>query len=238
MDDAGNRRDSRSEQYFALGGFSINADEVHLLKELQQRMWATNPDLGQRGDEIKFAHVGSNFDRRKSPNPLVRVGMDMNARRGFVIEALESLGKIPSIEAIVAVVDKKLAYGPKPYEHAMTCLTERLVHSLSEKSERGMFICDEEQRAQKDMREVLDSGGSWYVQFASIVETILFVPSVWSPGVQFADLVAGSVARAMNYGDTKYMKKIEPYLRKQTGTQRWQGFGIVVFPNKKWPAPT
>lgn len=235
LDDAGNRTAKSSERYFALGGFSVDADEIHLLREVQQELWQQHEGLGALGDEIKFSHVASIRDRPNKPNPLVREGLSLAERREFILGALASLVKIPSIEAIIAVVDKKHAFGQPPYHHGLTVLSERVQKSFEEKGHRGMLICDEENTAQGAMRDIFHTGGTEYVAFTNLLETISFVPSKWSPGIQMADIIVGSVARALNYEDFRYFDLIRPILRTSPSGKAWKGFGVAVFPNKEWP---
>lgn len=235
LDDAGNRSAKSQERYFALGGFSVDADEIHLLREVQSQLWELHGGLGAPGDEIKFSHVGSIRNRPAKPNPLVREGLSREERREFIMEALSSLVKIPSIEVIVAVVDKKYSFGQPPFLHGLTVLSERVQKSLEEKGHRGMLICDEENTAHGAMRELFHTGGTEYVSFTNLLETISFVPSKWSPGIQMADIIVGSVARALNYDDYGYFDIIRPILRTSPTGKAWKGFGVAVFPNKEWP---
>ncbi len=237
FDDSGQKKGYEMDRYLCVAGFSIAAADLPMLTQYQREMWLYHEGLGLSGDELKFSHVGKGSDTEKKPNPLVRVGMsEFSQRRGFVMEALLKLTKIPSLEVIGALVDKKRAYGAPPMHHALTVLFERAELSLLEKETHGLMFCDDENKNEVPLRALLDKGSTDFVQFQSIMETIAFVPSVSSPGVQFADLVAGSIFRAANNGDTEYMEKLLPRVRTDN-RGRWLGAGIKMFPTSPFPVP-
>ena len=235
FDDSGQKKGYEIDRYLCVAGFSIAASDLPLLTLYQQEMWSLHDGLGLPGDELKFSHVGRGSDTEKKPNPLVRIGLtDFSQRRAFVMTALEKLTQIPSLEVIGALVDKKRAYGDPPMHHALTVLFERAEMSLNDKSTHGLMFCDDENKNETPLRALLDQGSTTYVKFESIKETIAFVPSVSSPGVQFADLVAGSIFRAANTGDTEYLQKLMPQVRRDF-SGNWQGAGIKMFPTARFP---
>ncbi|MEN9961841.1 MAG: hypothetical protein RIS66_254 [Actinomycetota bacterium] len=235
FDDSGQKKGHDIDRYLCVAGFSIEAPDLPLLTHYQQEMWLLHEDLGKPGDELKFSHVGKGRDTEKKPNPLVRVGMtDFSERRHFVMQALSKLVQIESLEVIGAVVDKKKSFGPPPMHHALTVLFERAELSLQDKNTHGLMFCDDENKNEVPLRALLDAGSTNYVKFQNIKETIAFVPSVSSPGVQFADLVAGSIFRAANTGDTGYMEKLMPHVRTDSWG-RWRGHGIKMYPTAPFP---
>lgn len=235
FDDSGNKVSTgQGNRFFCLGGFSIDAQDLPLLKHHRDVMWKKHPGLGLPNDEMKFAHVASERDRPGKSNPLVRVGMDLDSRRRFVLEALQGLVSIKSLEIVAGLVDKPSAYGKPHFVHAMTVLMERSQMSLSEKSDFGIMFCDEENRNQTPLRDVLTQGSTDYVKLTHIKETVAFVPSHLSPGVQFADLVAGAISRAANSGDWGYMNIILPAVRRSS-TGAWDRHGIKIYPRGNFP---
>lgn len=235
LDDAGNPSNRLEERYFGFGGFSIDSSELGSLKQLQKLAWASHPELGLPGDELKFSHVGGTKKKLLASNPLHRIGWEIPQRRTFVLEVLESLSNLKSIEVIVSIVDKRRAFGAVSKEHAMRTLLERIQFSAAEKNEQYLIICDEEQQHQDLLRNVLHSQASHYVDYDNIQETILFAPSILSPGIQFADLLIGSAIRMFNYGDTGYFSKTVPYLRRNPKRPaQWQRFGLTIFPEAAW----
>lgn len=235
LDDAGNSSPKSPDRYFGFGGFSIDAAELPELRRLQVKAWTEHPDLGELGDELKFAHVGIDKSRANAINPLHRIGWDRPRRRAFVLQNLENLGTLNTVEAIVSIVDKKYAFGADNKEHAIRVLLERIQLSAKGADEQYLVICDEEQVHQKLIRSVLHSQASWYLDYENVQETIMFAPSILSPGIQFADLVAGAAVRMLNYGDVGYFLKTIPFLRKSPwNSTQWKRYGFAVFPLGAW----
>jgi len=235
FDDSGQKTGYTIDRYLCVAGFSVAASEVPLLARYQREMWLMHEGLGAQGDELKFAHVGKPTDTQKKPNPLVRVGLtEFEDRRGFVLASLHKLVQIPSLEIIAAVVDKKKAYGLPPMHHALTVLFERVEKSLADKKTHGLMFCDEENKNETELRQLLEVGSTAYVTFENIQETIAFVPSVSSPGIQWADLVTGSIHRAANKGDSAYLDILLPHVRRD-GWGRWLGAGIKMYPTSPFP---
>jgi len=229
MDDSGYRKMNENRRYLALGGFSVASDEVHQLANLRNDVFRTVPGLGLPGDELKFSHIGRTTNTLQSPNPLIRQGLDLQARIQIVMKSLEFLNKIQSLEIIVAIVDQKHSFGASPIEHAMRVLLERIQFSFSELGQFGIVISDEEQKERNHLRDIHTLELSQYMNYKNIIETIMFVPSHLSHGVQFADLVTGSVARLINHEDPKYFNLIKDKFRKNYAGEI-QGYGLAVFP--------
>ena len=229
LDDSGNKVRSDRERYFCLGGFSVLGEDVPVFEQIQSALWALHDGLGLPGDELKFAHIGSDRDTKRKPNPLVRIGLDFTQRQDFILHALDLIASVPSLEIVASLVDKRVVYGDPPFVHAFKVLVERCEHSLRDKETHGLLFCDDENKQEKPMRELLSTGFSEYVSFIRIKETIAFIPSKESPGIQFADLVTGSIARAANFSDWRYLDRIISRVRK-SNSGNWRGHGIKVYP--------
>ena len=64
---------------------------------------------------------------------------------------------------------------------------------------------DEERKEDKALRESLRQGSPFF-QYDRIADTIAFMPSEESIGIQIADLVAGGFSRHLNHGDSGYLR--------------------------------
>lgn len=235
LDDSGNPSPKSANRYFAFGGFSIDADELGVLRQYLEKLWASHSDLGRKGDELKLSFVGNQSSKALKRNPLHRIGLSTVEQRNFVLNALAGLDELKSLEVIISVVDKNYAFGMENKEHGFRTLLERIQKASEDKSVDFLLICDEEQQHSELMREVLHEQKSLYLNFTGIQETILFSPSVLSPGVQFADLIVGAVTRMLNHQDLGYFKVISPYLRRAPwNNSNWQGYGLAMFPNQAW----
>lgn len=231
LDDAGNASIKSNERYFAFGGFSIDSSETGKLRDLQKAIWGLHPELGLPEDELKFSHVASMNKKSLEKNPFHRLGFPIELRRQIINHALKSLSELTSIQIIVSVVDKKYAFGADNKEHGLRQLLERIQLSSDDLNEDFLLICDEEQQHQVVLRSVLHEQKSLYLNFSNVLETLFFAPSVLSPGIQFADLITGSVTRMLNYNDQGYFHQILPHLRRSPwNPETWAGYGLAVFP--------
>jgi len=231
VDDSGQRGKGGSDRYFVFGGFGIDGSQLHRLKDLQQEIFGMAPGMGERGDELKFSLIGQHKHSVKIWNPFAREGVEISTRISMIQHAIEELGNIPSVEAIIAVVDKHNASGSSPIEHAFRVLLERIEMSSAKFKQNTLIFCDEEQSVKGQLRKIHSENASTYIRFESIVETISFVPSNLSCGVQFADLIAGATSRMLNHQDQKYFEKLIPYIRKNA-EGKWRTFGLALFPSK------
>jgi hypothetical protein len=235
LDDSGNPSIKSKNRYFAFGGFSINADEINSLRSFLAQRWGAHPDLGHKSDELKLSFIGNQSTKALAKNPLHRIGLTTLEQRNFVLETLVGLTQFKTLEVIVSVVDKNYAFGMDNKEHGFRTLLERIQKASEDKNEDFLLICDEEQQHNKIMREVLHEQKSLYLNFTRIQETILFAPSVLSPGIQFADLIVGSVTRMLNHQDMGYFEVIVPLLRRAPwNNANWQGYGLALFPSQAW----
>lgn len=235
VDDSGHRRANAREPYFCFGGFSIHSEHV---KQLGRRLDAikTKWKLDRLpADEIKFNQIGRGHNTSKKPNPLVRLGYDMSARIQFGTEVLSHLVAIPGVRVFGVGVDRRqLRLGESAIDWAFLLLSERFEFSLNYEVPRvGLIICDSEDVEDEAMRRALYSGSAW-TKLPNIAETIMFVPSHHSPGVQFADFVAGAMGRWWNYRDDKYVRILAPVLQR-TAHGAWRGAGLKSFRKADYP---
>lgn len=235
VDDSGHRRANPKSPYFCMGGFSV--DGAHL-KQLGHRLgalkrkWKLEP---MPADEIKFNQIGRDHDTRRKPNPLVRLGYDLEARVAFGQDVLTTLTRVPGVKTFAVGVDRRqLRRGESAIEWAFLLLGERFEFSLNNEAERvGLIICDTEDVQDEMMRQAIYSGTAW-TKLPNIAETVMFVPSHHSPGVQFADFVVGGASRWWNYRDDKYLATIKPTFYTD-GAGKWRGCGIKSFRQSDYP---
>jgi len=66
-------------------------------------------------------------------------------------------------------------------------------------------------------------------QYKNLIETVFFVPSELSVGIQLADMVAGSVFRKVEKDDNRFFARISGSIR--TSPQgKLEGYGLVKVP--------
>ncbi len=77
------------------------------------------------------------------------------------------------------------------------------------------------------------SPGDFTSKYENLVESLFFLPSNLSVGVQLADMVAGAVWRKYEKNDDRWYKALEPSIRKAPGGGV-EGYGIIRFPKGTW----
>lgn len=237
IDDSGNRSSDTTRPFFVLGGFGIDSDQ---LAHLQAVIRDTTTRFGlslKHPCELKFNNVGRSKDSERKPNWMVRVGLQEFAeRRALVYACLDQLAQVPTVKLLAVAVDKRLTYGVyRPIQHAIEPFLERVEYDCADHSTHGLVICDEEEADDKALRQQMREG-SLYVRFNRIADTLSFMPSSESIGIQLADLVAGSVGRYLNHSDPGYMRHVWPAFRANA-IGRVNGFGIKIYPHGTCQAP-
>lgn len=230
FDDSGSRIPNKPEApFFCLGGFGIDAEDV---PELQKIVRETAKCYGltlQYPSELKFQHVGTMRDSNpKKPHWMIRAGLtERNQRRALVYSCLRRALEIPSAEVIcVAVNTYRLTEEETAIGVALTPLMERVQFSCQDHSSVGLVLMDEERKEDKALREYFRQG-SPHLNYDRIVDTLSFIPSEESAGIQIADLIAGGFARHMNYGDSGYLRTFLKSAANKKG--KIDGRGMKVY---------
>lgn len=227
FDDSGSRVPREGAPFFVLGGFGIDMDDVPELKERVQKAAERYGFKLEHPSELKFQHVGTLKDNGKHPHWMIRAGLtDRNQRRALVYSCLREAMSIQSVSALcVAVNTERLRDGESAIGSALIPLLERVEFNCQRMNTQGLVVMDEERRDDKALRQGLRDGSS-YFKFARVLDTIAFMPSEESPGVQVADLVAGAFSRYLNSGDAGYLRT---FLRAVDGYPEWvRGRGLKV----------
>lgn len=71
---------------------------------------------------------------------------------------------------------------------------------------------------------------------SNIVETVFFVPSEKSMGIQLVDMVAGSIFRLVSARDDNFYRHIKPIVRRNP-VGNVKGFGIIIVPKEEKKTP-
>lgn len=236
FDDSGDRSRDPKKPYFVLGGFGIDAAAV---PQLNKNVTQTAESFGMELSypiELKFNQVGRQGDRKPSrPHWMWRAGLtDREQRRALVYSALRSAAMIESVRFIAVVVDTRRIPASQPViQTALHPLLERVQMDAQSTKVPALVMMDEEQADDRALREKLRAGSD-YMKFDSIIDSIAFMPSEESPGIQVADLVAGAVGRHFNAGDPGYLRTIwKSFYTGRSGTP--SGNGMKVYPGGSVP---
>lgn len=237
FDDSGKRSLDPACPYFVVGGFGINANELPLLKNGLESVCHMYGFKTGYPRELKFNLIGRQKDNRASrPHWLLQAGLNkMEERRAFVYSVLRKVSLIPSFEALTVAIDNRAIPEQKsPIEVAVTPLFERIQMNAQVHDRQALVMMDEEQAADKALRATLRNG-SQYVKYNRISDTIAFMPSEESPGVQVADLIAGSVGRHLNFDDPGYLRVLWKRFAQKDG--KANGIGTKLYPRGTFPPP-
>ncbi|SNS50663.1 DUF3800 domain-containing protein [Rhodococcoides kyotonense] len=239
FDDSGDRANDPTKPYFVMGGFGIDADDLPKMQQVVRNAAVSYGFPLSYPSELKFSQVGRSKDNKPNkPHWMIRAGLTEAARRrALVYSCLRALVSIPSVKVIVIAVDQSKTWGSSsPIMHAVKPLFERINHDCGDHSTQGLVFFDEEQADDKALRQATRLG-SFYMPFDRIIESISFMPSDESVGVQMADLVAGAFGRYMNTSDPGYARLLWPHLRRSAGGLV-HGYGIKLFPRGHCPEMT
>lgn len=208
FDDSGSRVPGKGKPFFVLAGFGIDSDDLPLLKRaVTQQARFYGMELGYP-TELKFHHVATLRDNKPTkPQWMLRSGLtEMNQRRALVYSCLRAALSIPSAEALCVGVNKERLGGDQSaISEALTLLLERVQLNCQKHGTSGLVLMDEERKEDKALRESLRQGSPFF-QYDRIADTIAFMPSEESIGIQIADLVAGGFSRHLNHGDSGYLR--------------------------------
>lgn len=243
FDDSGDRaQKSDNSPWFVLGGFGIDAAEVPMMNAHvvnKSRQFGLELEYPK---ELKFYHIGK-AGHGKAPhkrNWMVDAGIENpRKRRALGFSVLRFALCQPSVRAFSVAIDRRLlAEGESPVLPAIRLLLDRAQMDLQDFKTDGLVFMDEENALDKELRAALRSGSGLIKKYTRILDTIAFMPSEESPGIQVADLVAGGIGRFLNTGDPGFARVIWPRLRHREGVIA--GYGIKLAPGKPWldaPAP-
>lgn len=236
FDDSGDRSRDPDRPYFVLGGLGIDAADV---PELNKRVTRTAETYGMTlayPTELKFNQVGRHQDRKPSkPHWMWRAGLhDRERRRALVYSVLRTAATIDTVRFIAVAVDtRKIPASHPVIQTALQPLLERVQMDAQSADMPALVMMDEEQADDRALREKLRAGSD-YMKFDSIIDSIAFMPSEESPGIQVADLVAGAVSRHFNSGDPGYLRTIwKSFYRGRSASPH--GNGMKVYPRGKAP---
>ncbi len=235
VDDAGDRSNDPEKPFFVLGGFGIDADDFGQFSQLVKGTAEAHGFVFDHPAELKFSHVGKTKNSERSPNWMIRSGLDEAfQRRALVYSCLDTLLSYPSAEVIVVAVDQRKTYGDaSPILQAVTPLFERVNYNCRSHKTQGLVFLDEEQAEDKKLRGATRTG-SFYLKFDRIIDAISFMPSEESLGVQMADLIAGSFSRYLNLHDSGYVRRVWSCIYSSDDGVI-HGYGLKQFPNGRCP---
>ncbi len=225
----------KPDDKFVLGGiiisedtwFKIDSDLKYLKKKYRIEK------------EIKWRYFFQAKDKATSISHL-----DDQQKEQLRTDVYSIISKYKSIIIISVIADVGQCYQRSHikndddlYWYAYKRLIERFQYYLQDLTKaagtkmNGIAICDHRERRQdtrlQDMHYRMMHGQEAHTSnFANILEGVFIVPSHFSTGIQFADMVAGSIYRWFAKNDDRYYRQISSRIRTSP-SGKIDGYGIV-----------
>lgn len=197
--------------------------------------------------EIKWRYFAP--QNKDKGNPLLH--LTQTEKNGLRTAMLKMLGKRTDIKVISVICDLEKAYAntyyinnkTDVYDYCYKKLVERFQYYLQDKSKQahrecvGIIVCDHRGRQDdihlRQMHEkVLRKGEEYCSNILNIIETVFFVPSEKSTGIQLVDIIAGSIFRYVSSKDDNFYRHIKSIVRRNSEGKA-EGYGIVFVPPRK-----
>jgi hypothetical protein len=230
-------------KYFVVGGVIMPEGVWHRVRDLMLGMKLRYKIRG----EIKWRFFSPHNEEPKNPMR----HMQHDARDAVRRELIKLIVAESSLRIIACVCSAASAYEMSSlqsqedlYHGTYKPVTERFQYYLQDISRAsgsrqfGIVVADHRNQ-QNDLRlrrhhqKLLYASGEFITQYNNLIEGLFLAPSNLSVGIQLADLVAGSIWRKFERGDSTYYDLLTPAIRRGP-SGAIDGYGIVKFPKKNW----
>lgn len=231
------------KQFFVLAGVSIPELDWHSLTKSLNNIKA---EKGLEG-EIKwrfFSHRNISED-----NPMRLLSKEQRDEiRDNLLSALNSHHHVSCMAVVASIQDAfQLPYVNNDddlYYYCLKILTERFQYRIQDTNRKhgitrhGMIVIDGRDPAKDNfIREMHDrlvtQDKKFTATYENIVEGLFIGASHLSPGIQFADLIAGATYHYFASDYKHWLERSLPSFRTGPRNQ-YEGYGIMFFPNSKW----
>lgn len=188
-------------------------------------------------------------DNSEPENPMRYLGQadrdDIRAEIYRIMGAARSVKSLAAVCSIRAAYDMPSVNTPNDIYHlTYKTITERFQYYLQDlskelgRSEYGIIIgdprsSDDDKRLRAHHHKLLYSGAEFISTYENLIESLFFLPSNLSMGIQFADMVAGAVWRKHERSDQRWYERVEPTFRRNVRGEV-DGFGVIKVPKRGW----
>lgn len=231
------------DRYFVVGGLAIPDGVWHKVRDSFHGMKVRRKING----EVKWRYFAA--QNHDVANPMRE--MEQAQRDEIRIELYQIICATKSIKSMACVACIEAAYktsfvtcSDDLYHHTYKPLSERFQYHLQDlskivgRTETGIIVADHrgakpDAKFRQAHERLLKSESDYTSSYQSLIESLFFLPSDISVGIQLADMVAGAVWRKFEKDDDRFYRLLEPSIRKSP-TGNVDGFGIIRFPKGTW----
>lgn len=233
-------RNNKRHKYFVIGGLAIPEGKWSRMRDALLGMKRRR---GLRG-EIKWRYFAPDNTEQANPMKAMSSAERCDIRTEIyegIICAEKSVKSLACVTCVEAAYKMPTATGREMlYHYTYKPLSERFQYHLQDLSrsvgrpEYGIIVSDhrganDDKSFRLQHEKLLYEGGDFVSKYPNLIESLFFIPSHLSIGIQLADMVAGAVWRKYETGDDRWFNMLRPSIRCSRGGAI-DGYGIVKFP--------
>lgn len=223
-----------NSRYFTLGGFMIEANNI---LEIESKL-----------RDIKIKYGLNEMKEIKWSSSYSKLGLNFEQYKNIKADIIKMISEYKN-SVIGIVMDKEYCYRNRKdiknhndiYAFALNLLMERVCMEISDREGRNaktpalMFTDsrknDNNNKLDKELQIAYlraKSLGTHYIKFPNFCESLVFLDSNYSCGIQCADFCAGAIHKKFEMNDETFFNLLQPGIRcnKQ---QNIFGYGIKIY---------
>lgn len=244
VDESGTPPKPESPQgYFVIAGLVIPEDRWI---GIRAKFLGLKRQLGYRG-EVKWRYFAPS--NTQDENPMRE--WPQQRRNDFRNAVFKIITDSPSCRIIACASEADAAYRlgnvnsqEDLYFRTYKPVTERFQYLLQDITKAagsdtlGLIVADhrggrDDDKMRMQHERLVRETGQYASNYQNFVESLFFVPSHMSIGVQLVDMVAGAIWRAQAQGDATWFNTLRPSFRSSP-QGAIDGWGICRFPKQGW----
>src|SRR5882724_3005442 len=232
-----------SPKHFVVGGIIIPEGVWHRVHNAILGLKLRRKIRG----EIKWRYFSPHNDDPQNPMR----ALDQETRNSIRRDIIKIVISETAIKTLACVCSAAAAYEMSSittqediYHGTYKPVTERFQYHLQDLGRAvgapqfGIIVSDQrgnqdDKRLRAHHQKLLYASATYISKYDNLIEGLFLTPSNQSIGIQLADIVAGSVWRKFERGDSTCYDLLEPSLRRNAAGSV-DGHGIVKFPKRNW----
>ncbi len=228
-----NKLVQNTSKYFVLAGFMINAEKIL--------------DIEVELKDIKLKYGLNPYHEIKWNTKYKELDLEYNEIMNIKKEIMKIVTKYKN-SVIGIIMDKEYCYKTKEfiqthndlYALALHLLMERCCMQITDKHGRktvipAMAFADSRKNNNNNKLDIelqtaylrAKNMGTYFVKFPNFCDSLIFVDSDYSAGIQLADFCAGAIYRKYERNDDTFFEIMKPAIRKHSG--KIEGAGIKLY---------